>query len=168
MNPRRILGTALRTGVPFGLFMGAYFTWQNGLPGGPVAGLVSGVLFGLTIGVFQDVQAQKLAVAGDVFEGEPILHQGPANHRRGREMRGGWLVLTDRRLVFRSHGKNLQNAPLDLPLAEVRGAEPCRTLGIVPNGVRVLRTDGGEERFVVADRATWIAKLAARTNPPRV
>jgi hypothetical protein len=73
----------------------------------------------------------------------------------------GVLARPGARLVFRSHGKNFQNAPAELPLATVRAVEPCRSLGIIPNGLRILRTDGGEDRFVVADRATWIAKLAA-------
>jgi hypothetical protein len=161
MDKRRVLRTALRAGLPFGVCMSVFFTLQHGIPGGPIAGVVAGALFGVLLGVIQEAQAKKLAVAGDRYEGEPLLHQGPANHWRNAEARGGWLLLTERRLVFRTHGKNLQNAPLELSLDLVRAVEPARTLGVIPNGVRVVRTDGGEERFVVGDRATWLAKFAA-------
>src|SRR5438094_5766465 len=110
MAMRRILAAALRTGLPFGLFFGAYLAIRReNLAGGVLGGLIAGALFGGVMGVFVEMQRRKLMVRGDRFEGEPIIHQGPANHWRGAEARGGWLILTDARLSFRAHGKNIQN-----------------------------------------------------------
>jgi hypothetical protein len=90
-----------------------------------------------------------------------VPRQGPANHRRGAEARGGWLVLTERALVFRSHGFNVQNAPLRVPLAEVRGVRGKRTLGLIPNLLLVERQDGTAEAFVVSERDAWLRAIEA-------
>ena len=160
VDARRILKSALSAGLPFGLFFGAFLSLKHGdVAGGMLGGFLAGTLFGSIVGVFTEVQRKKLMVQGDRYEGELILHQGPANHWRGAESRGGWLILTSGRLAFRSHGKNIQNAPLDLPLSQLRGAEAYRSFGIVPNGLRVLGTS--EERFVVTDRSLWVERIRA-------
>jgi hypothetical protein len=161
MALRRVLGTALRAGVPFGLFFGAYLAFRSGAERGLSGGLLAGVLFGGIIAVFSETQRKKMMAPGDQFEGEPILHQGPANHFRNAEARGGWLILTSARLVFRSHGKNIQNQSVELPLAGVRGVEPVATMLLVPNGLRVLGDDGASDRFVVSERKVWVARIEA-------
>jgi hypothetical protein len=67
--------------------------------------------------------------------------------------------LTERALVFRGHGFNVQNAPARVELARVKDVLPCATLGIVPNGLRVELVDGGHERFVVTGRDEWVARI---------
>lgn len=145
---------ALRTGVPFGIGMGMYFEvrGQNGLVAGPVMGLVFGVL----LAAFAAWQKKRMGVQGGVLDGERVVHEGAANHSAGLEKRGGWLVLTERAFVFRSHGLNVQNAPLRLPLDEVTGLEPARTLGLFPNAIRIRTGDGAEAHFVVNDRSGWL------------
>lgn len=160
MNVKRLLNTAIRAGVPFGIAMALFFGISQGLPAALIGGTVAGLLFGLTLALFGEVQRKKLEVHGD-YQGEPILHQGPANHWRRGEARGGWLLLTPRRLVFRAHNANVQNEPIELAVVELRGSEPCRTLGVVPNGLRVHLKSGEHERFVVSERASWVAQLTA-------
>jgi hypothetical protein len=162
MNARRIFATALRSGLPFGVAIGAFQAVQHHNVVAAVAGgLVGGAMFGGVMGVFVELQRKKLMIPGDRFEGEPILHQGPANHWRGAEARGGWLILTSERLAFRSHGKNIQNQSVDVRLADVRGVEPTNTLFFVPNGLRVLRDHGESDKFVVSERALWLERLGA-------
>ena len=160
MDGKRLLSTGVRSGVPFGVAMSLLFSINYGLPGGLIAGVAAGLLFGVALALFTEAQRKKLEVTGD-YQGEAILHQGPANHWRRGEARGGWLLLTPRRLVFRAHQANVQNEPIELAVADLRGSEPCRTLGVVPNGLRVHLTSGVQERFVVSERASWVAKIAA-------
>lgn len=92
----------------------------------------------------------------DSFEGEDVLLQGPANHFLKKEGRGGWLTLTQSRLAFRSHGKNIQNAPLDVFLEDIDSVSKSSTLGIIPNGLRVVTLAGKVESFVVSNRKHWV------------
>lgn len=154
-----MIRTAVATGVPFGLVMGGFLALQHGATAGLVIGAGAGALFGGMLAAFAEGQRRRLTITSGALDGEKIVRQGPANHWRGAEARGGWLVLTDRRLVFRSHGKNVQNEGAEVALAEVAAIEPRRTLGIVPNGLRVRRRDGSAETFVVAERRAWVAAL---------
>lgn len=154
------LKTTLSTGVPFGVVMGLFLSLRYGPSVGLLAGLFAGLMFGAAMSGFVELQARRMKIRGDALDGEPILFQGPANHWRGPEARGGWLVLTTRRLVFRSHGKNVQNQGLAIQLGEVMSVEPSRSLGIVPNGLRVRLYGDTVERFVVQGRGEWLAALA--------
>lgn len=155
----RFIKAVLSTGLPFGVAMGLFFASQHG-PAGFLLGAVSGLVFGLAIAGFAERQRRRLELPGKEYEGEPLLRQGPANHWLGAEARGGWLILTTRRLVFRSHGKNLRNDHVEIALAEVSGVDLCRTMWIVPNGLLVRRSGGGQEQFVVQERGAWLAAVA--------
>ena len=138
--------------------MGGYFALRGAGGGALPAGVVTGASFGLVMALFAEAQRRRLQVTGDL-DGEAVLHQGPANHWRRGESRGGWLVLTKARLMFRAHGKNVQNAPLVLPLPSVRAAEATRSFGIVPNGLRVHLASGEHESFVVSGRSEWVVEI---------
>lgn len=160
--------TFLRTAATTSLVFGAAVTaclagfhgWRVGAQVGPLAGLA----FGLAVAGFGEAQRRRLAITAEAVDGERLLRQGPANHWLGGEARGGWLVLTERSLRFRPHGTNLQRGAVRVPLVEITAARGVRTLGLVPNGLRVERA-GGAERFVVADRGGWLAALAAAGVP---
>jgi hypothetical protein len=166
MNSSR-LRQALIVGLPFGLMMAVFFSLRGGLIVGVVSGIASGILFGAMITIFAEAQRKKLELADKLFEGHPILHQGPANHWLGAESRGGWLVLTSQQLRFRSHGKNIQNSELHLTIEALKSVRTKRTLGIIPNGLLVEKKDGGSESFVVSDNSIWEARVAAaiKANP---
>jgi hypothetical protein len=151
--------TAVFTGAPFGVVIAAFLFWLVGADG-VLPGLASGVAFGGLMSTFVAAQAKRMAIA-DSFEGEPVIIQGPANHFAKGEGRGGWLTLTPTKLAFRSHGKNLQNHPVDIPLVHIVSIRPARTLGIVPNGLHVTTADGCIERFVVQNRQTWADRIRA-------
>ncbi len=157
MNLPRLLKTACFTGLAFGVSMGLFFALRFGsATAGILGGVFSGVFFGITIAAFAEVQAKRMKVKpGGEFEGEPVLHQGPANHFLNREGRGGWLTLTPTKLAFRSHGKNIQNDPVDINLADITEAHASRTIGIIPNGLRVRLESRKTETFVVHGREVW-------------
>ena len=141
------------------------FVTRYGARAGFTAGALAGLLFGLGAGAFVQLQSKRLAVRGDFLAGERIVYQGAANHWRGVEARGGWLILTERALVFRAHGLNAQNAPVRIELSSVRSLSPTATLGIVPNGLRVDGVEGARDRFVVGARAEWIRRIESRLPP---
>jgi hypothetical protein len=156
------LVSALRAGVPFGVTMSIFFATRSGWSMGLPAGLLSGLAFGVVMAAFVKWQGGRLAIKGDQLDGERILFQGAANHWRGAESRGGWLVLTERALVFRAHGFNAQTAPLRVELSEVQTVAPCASLGIIPNGLRLELRDGKREQFVVNGRSEWARWIRER------
>ncbi len=162
---QRFAKTAVATGIPFGVLMGLYWAFISNATLGLILGAFCGMAFGLVMAGFMEFQRTRLEARSKVFEGEPVLHQGPANHFLGAESRGGWLTLTPTRLSFRSHGANFQNQPVDIPLSEIISAHPSRTLGVVPNGLKV-KTRLGTESYVVGGRKVWarLVTEAARTG----
>jgi len=125
--------------------------WQVGIP----TGLVAGIAFGGMMAKFTSTQRKRFAADRPDLPGETILHDGPANHFMGLEGVGGWLYLTPQRLFFRSHAINLQPHETTLPLKEIASAQASRTLGIIPNGLRVVTASGAVERFVVEGQRQW-------------
>lgn len=154
-------------GVPFGLLMGLGFAWRYGPWLGTVAGLACGASFGLAMAAFVERQRQRLHSVNAQFEGEPVVQEGPANHFLRGEGRGGWLTLTPSRLVFISHGKNLQNASLNLGLDQIASAAPALTAGVIPNGLRVHLNNGERESFVVSERKVWAQRISAAIEAKR-
>jgi hypothetical protein len=163
----RFLKVAIFTGTAFGLFFSLIFvsirTLLFGMPGPGLHGFLfvavpTAICFGIAMAAFAEWQASRFARNDPGLGDERIVKQGPASHFRRREARGGWLYLTDLQLLFQSHGFNLQNEELSIPLDQVLGVELCATLGIVPNGLRVL-TRRGAERFVVQGRRSWVEAI---------
>jgi len=165
--------SVLLGGLAFGLAMGFLF----GLVTGSVAqgirtGLLCGVGFGLAMRWFlnQAMSTNRFELGGQAAgfaEGETIVHSGPANHFKGAEAVGGKLFLTPTRLRFRSHSMNVQTHDESYPLGDIIAVDPVRTLGLVPNGLRVQLRDGRSERFVVGGRAQWVARLREVTGAQR-
>jgi hypothetical protein len=152
---KRMLKMACFTGIPFGLFMGLFLTLLYGSKVGISMGFACGLLFGILMVLFAESQRKKMQSKDGTLEGEAILFQGPANHFQNGEGRGGWLTLTSTRLVFRSHGMNVQNQPLNLEVGEILEVFPTLTLGFIPNGLRLTLRNGKQESFVVQNRKKW-------------
>jgi len=155
------LSMALRTGIPFAVFMGAFYWFFFGYrPIGILGGALAGVLFGICMALFASHQRKRFQTQRPDFPGEELIHEGPANHFFHGEGVGGWLYLTSRRLLFRSHRVNLQPHETNLLLSEISSAEPSRTAGIIPNGLLVSTVTGALERFVVDGRKQWSEAIA--------
>jgi hypothetical protein len=163
----RFLKYMLLSGVPFGLGMGAFFflrSWD--LNTSAILGLACGVLFGVMIAAFAMSAHRNMRSRSGVFDGERVIREGPANHFLRGEGRGGWLTLTPTRLVFRSHGANIQNLALDISLRDIEAARPALTMALIPNGLRITRRNGIEEFFVVSGRKAWARALSHAIASP--
>jgi len=149
----------LMTGVPYGLIMGVFFSrgngWAIGLPIGLIAGVFFGVLFTLAIRWFSNRQIKRCEEKRPDLGNESIQLEGPANLFRGKEGVGGYLWLTESRLLFQSHRFNVQSGPWETPVSEVASAEPTKTLGFLDNGLQVKLSNGDSVRFVVNKNRFW-------------
>jgi hypothetical protein len=155
----RIIKNFIAAGLPFGLAMGFFFHRTYGASFGIPAGIACGLLFGISMAIFAEIQKKKMESHDNSFRDEEVLFQGPANHFRKKEGRGGWLTLTHTRLAFRTHGMNIQNTPLDISLQDVDSVEPSLTLRLIPNGLKVYTINGRKESFVVSNRRKWIEQI---------
>ncbi len=157
-------------GIAFGVCIGAFVAFmKDSVSDGIEVGLMGGSMFGVAMHrfVMRLMTTTTLEVDGQAAEFEPseeLLHVGPASHFKGVEVVGGKLFLTTHRLRFRSHKMNVQNHDSSYPLSSLRAVEPCRTFGIVPNGLLVHLRDGSAERFVVHGRARWLDLLKQRID----
>ena len=155
----KFLKMMLLIGIPFGLFMGILWSFQYGAKSGVVMGIISGVLFGALMGAFAGYQKKKVETERPSFAGEDLVKEGGANHFSNIEAVGGWIYLTDQRLLFKSHSINVQRHELSIPLQNISEAKPCRTFAIIPNGLKIKTIDGNTEKCVVEDRKNWVKKI---------
>ncbi|MCG8386540.1 MAG: GRAM domain-containing protein, partial [Cytophagales bacterium] len=95
---------------------------------------------------------------------EVIQREGPANLFRGIEAVGGKLLLTNKRLVFKSHKVNIQRGQINLELDQVTGVTSRKTSKIFDNGMRILNKNGEPFDFVVFERDEWISRIKKSTN----
>ncbi len=99
-------------------------------------------------------------------EGEKIIKEGAANLQRNVETVGGKLYLTNQRLVFEAHKFNVQSAPAEVDISNIKSSEPSWTkflgfIPIFPNSLSVYTKQGKESRFVLFGRGAWAAAITA-------
>jgi hypothetical protein len=123
---------------------------------------IAGILFGVFIKLFLSSKSVARTMAIALQPGETVAHEGFANHFLNCEGRGGRLYLTNRRLVFQPHAVNLQRSGFSMPLDDIAEASKCLTFWLIPNGIKITHRDGKTERFVVYDRADWLAGIATQ------
>jgi hypothetical protein len=164
-TPENLLRAAALAGIAFAVPMGVFLGWTtHSILGGLEAAVVSGTSFGFLIHRFASRMASgndnEIAGQAVAFEaGENLVYAGLANHWKGLESVGGKLFLTNRRLRFRSHKMNVQNHDESYVLSDIILVKASRTLGIVPNGLKVHLRGGTVERFVVTNRSDWVQRL---------
>ncbi|MDN5215134.1 GRAM domain-containing protein [Fulvivirgaceae bacterium BMA12] len=122
-----------------------------------------GLFFGLTFLWFMKRQTNRLMekIQIQLKDQEEIKHEGPANLFRGIEGVGGKLLLTDQRLIFKSHKMNIQSGETQLLLDEIKQATPRKTAKLFQNGIQILTNAGENFDFVVYERDNWLAKINA-------
>jgi hypothetical protein len=152
--------TFLQAGIPFGITMGLFFGIFGGARRGMIAGIFCGLLFGLVLSIFVNVQKRKFQKIGmEITKGKNIIKEGAANHFKGAESVGGWLLLTSDEVVFKSHAFNIQKHQIHIPLNDMVEVKAVNTAGIIPNGLLIKNSDGIIERFVVNSRNKWVEKI---------
>jgi len=102
----------------------------------------------------------------DLIVGEVLLKKSRANAQRGWEAVGGQLFLTNKRLIFESHGYNVQRGISLINLGDITKVTPSwtRAWGIFPafpNSIRVETNDGKRYEFICWGRGDWISKIEA-------
>ena len=100
-----------------------------------------------------------LTVADKEIDKETIK-DGKANLFYGFEAVGGKLFLTNEHLIHYSHAINfkLKRRISAISLKDVLNVEKVNTMGIVPNGMKVI-TKEKNYKFVVNGRSKWIEKI---------
>ena len=105
-----------------------------------------------------------------LLPGEVFVKEGAATMQRGIEGVGGWLYLTNQRLVFESHRFNIQTGVTQIYLGTISQVRPCWSrflmIPVVPNSIAVSTTEGTEHRFMVYGRRTWTEEIE-KTRCPR-
>ena len=95
---------------------------------------------------------------------ESVIMEGKANMQQGLGVnKGGSLILTDRRLVFKAHAFNFGSKLDEIPFSQI--ASSGKTLSIfvpTPNMIKVGTKDGNEYKFVVVrkQKDEWINKIS--------
>ncbi|WP_157950295.1 GRAM domain-containing protein [Vallitalea okinawensis] len=122
--------------------------------------LITGTMFGgsmflITLFLTRKFKEKEKSIC-DV---QKILISGGANHFIGKESVGGWLILTEDRLIFESHKANIQCHTLTVPIKDIIEIKPKRTLKLIPNGFTIATRDTDIHQFVVNNRDTWIRFL---------
>lgn len=123
-------------------------------------GGMSGAFFGTIFGmVFLSLVKKtgkkwydKIGVSLD--EDEKAVMIGPGNHFIGKEAVGGKLVLTNRRLIFKSHKMNFNNHGIAFPLSDIKE--------LSENRKKILNVQfnlNGKHKFTVDSAKEWITAI---------
>lgn len=147
-------------GLFFGFWMGLVFAFQYGWKEGIFAGSFGGFFYGLLMAVFVYLQTRKFMKNRPLSRDERLIHEGPASNRG----KGGWIYLTDSRLIFASHKITLINDEISIPLAEIILAERNRSYGVIPNKLILNLRNGETEEFVAQNVKDWINLINRATN----
>ena len=139
--------------VPFGIVMG--ISNRN-----MIAGLVSGLLFGLLYGggmlIMEKLLARKFRnVKAELAKEKKIVHDAAANLLSRKEAVGGWLFLTERQLIFKSHKINLQRGEVIVELTDITATAVGKSLRIIKNRM-VITTGDTSYVFTVDAPEKWL------------
>ncbi|WP_105618630.1 GRAM domain-containing protein [Vallitalea okinawensis] len=99
-----------------------------------------------------------------LLDGEKVITEGKANRCSLVNAQGGKLYLTNKRIVFVGHGKNIGEGTIAINLSDILTYGKAPTLTIffpipVPNAIKVV-TDGGKKlKFTVAGRKKWLQEI---------
>jgi hypothetical protein len=122
---------------------------------GPWIGISGGVIILLALVYFFILPELKKQSQVENIDNKPIGYAGSANHFMNGEAMGGQLFLFDDRLEFKSHRLNIQEHTKVIDLKNIKEVNFYNSLGIVPNGLAIITTDGKREKFIVTKRQTW-------------
>ena len=153
--------------IPYALLMSLFriVTGNFGVPeliGVIIGSLLFGTMFTIFILFFTRWQMKKITI--DVEPGETFVREAGANRILNVEGVGGKLVLTDRRLIFKSHKVNIQVHQFSVPLNDIQSAEAGKTVGFLKNVLMVYLKDGSRNKFIVFEPDEWVSAINSRAN----
>lgn len=123
--------------------------------------LIGGLIAGLLFATIMQYTAKKIfkKVIIETADSENIIKEGGANHFKGKEGVGGKLVLTDKRLIFKSHKFNIQNHQDNFDLRQVEKLQATKTLKFLENGLTLELVNNDRHKFIVDDPTDWIEQI---------
>lgn len=100
---------------------------------------------------------------------EKVIKQGKANRTNFFNSQGGELVLTNKRLVFVGHGKNIGEGTVSINIDEIMVYGKASTFVIflplpIPNAFKVVTQQGKKFKFTVGGRKKWIKEISQVMN----
>src|SRR5687768_17451596 len=122
-----------------------------------IGGLVAGLLFAWIMQYTAKILFKKIII--ETADNENIIKAGGANHFKGKEGVGGKLVLTDKRLIFKSHKFNIQNHQDNFDLGQVAKLQTTKTFKFLENGLTLELTNNDRHKFIVDEPTDWIEKI---------
>lgn len=146
--------TAIITGIPFGLVMGIFFATftHSSMLLTIFTTLFASILFGLSMAKISTLPQLQQPITPLLQPNEQILKVSPANHFVGLIAMGGWLFLTNQRLIFQAHRLMQQPYQLSTPITEITQIRS----GITTLMHLAIRTRHHQnQRFVVGQRHAW-------------
>lgn len=155
--------TAVMFGLPWTIIMIIY---NSIIMSGPtiriivttiIGGLVAGLLFALIMQYVAKKLFKKIII--EIADNENIIKEGGANHFKGKEGVGGKLVLTDKRLIFKSHKFNIQIHQENFDLGQIQKLQITKTFGILENGLTLELITNDRHKFIVDEPTDWIEKI---------
>ena len=174
MNNKLKSGLYFGLGIAFIFLIKDSFSWLTGEVSTSeiIKSLISSILAGLFTGIIVAWLADKFLTSSIFtkppkfnFENEEVIHfQTPANHFKGIEAVGGFLCLTNKRLLFKSHNLNIQNHELSIILSDITTVDRYKTLGIINNGLAIRLSNDETEKFVVDKAKQWIENIGMTKN----
>ncbi len=128
-----------------------------------VKGVLFGVFFSLVFYFFIKKMTKGILLKLDLplEEDEVLEAYGVANLFLNRQAVGGKLGITQDYLLFHSHKFNFTKKTVRIAFADIQSIKPCRTMGLIDNGLKVNLADQ-TCRFVVNDRVKWMELLQAK------
>nr|WP_319399138.1 hypothetical protein [uncultured Carboxylicivirga sp.] len=157
------LKNVIIAGLMFGLLFGIVLTFLFDIKSSVIIGFVTGLLFGLALLLFMNSKAVKKQTEIVINEGEEIIYSGVANHLKNKEAVGGKLYLQKDKLQFQSHNYNIQNHNQKIDIKEIKEISFYNSIGIIPNGLAIIKRDGKTEKFVVNGRRIWKEQIEKLT-----
>lgn len=92
----------------------------------------------------------------ELSESEVVILKKPANLFRGIEAVGGWMSITNKRIIFNPHKLNIQKQPIEMLYSEILEVSKRNTFYCVPNGIKIKVKTGQQYKFVTWKRNALI------------
>ena len=156
--------TALTFGLPWSISMIIYNLMTEDGPALIIvlSTVIGGLIAGLLFASIMHYAAKRLikTIIIDTADNENIIKEGPANHFKGKEGVGGKLVLTEKRLIFKSHKLNIQNHQDNFDLEQVEKLEAAKTFRLLENRIHLMLSNKEMHKFIVDEPKDWIEQIA--------
>jgi hypothetical protein len=162
MNTKTVK-TALVAGIPWTIFMLIFYSFgEDGLTSSRIIStVIGGIFFGLLLALSLQYFAKKMfdKIVIETDPSEITVKVTGANHFKGTEGVGGKLLLTDRRLIFKSHKLNIQNHQESFYLHQIKTVSKYKILSFINTGLMIQLTTDEVHKFVVDHPEEWVSLI---------